>query len=310
MAALHLGSAGLAPRRRAARAVLLAAAAAATLLVASGRALAQDPGEVASTATVANPLTLGLGGRRPYWSGTHGAPFLAASFEAGLVYVRPTMMLGYGKPHWRWFGAEVQSQIAPGNYAEYVGLRGALPFADLRAGARYSFTPSQSYLTRSKIYNDDELQFDENPAARYLSLEAELSIAAPVWNDGAFVFTLTGLHAVGVPDQFDIYDSYLNVVLEPPWAARQRVGYFHAFGVDDGLQVGFSAELIEMPERDAVVVRIGPQLGVAITHHLDAALSVMVPVSTPDDLRLEGAEIGQFGFRYRWASTDPFPEFP
>src|SRR5690606_21309494 len=129
----------------------------------------------------------------------------------------------------------------------------------------------------------------------------ELSIAAPVWPDGAFVFTFTGMYVVGVPDAFDIYDSYLNVVIEPPWAARQRVGYFHAFGVDDGLQLGFSGELIEMPERDEVVVRIGPQLGVAITHHLDAALSVMVPISSPDDLRLEGAEVGQFGFRYRWA---------
>jgi len=33
---------------------------------------------------------------------------------------------------------------------------------------------------------------------------------------------------------------------------------------------------------------------------------------TDDQIRhsLEGAQIGQFGFRYRWSSTDPFPEFP
>ena len=82
------------------------------------------------------------------------------------------------------------------------------------------------------------------------------------------------------------------------------------FGVDSGLAVGWAAEVIVVPEREAVVVRTGPQLAVALTHHLDAALSFMAVVASPDHLRLAGTELGQFGFRYRWATGDRFPEFP
>lgn len=288
----------------------LAALAALMGLLGTRPAWAQDPGEVPSTATVTSPVTFGAGGRRPYWSGAKTNPFVSSTFEAGLVYFRPKLALGYGKPHWQFFGVEVQSQLTAGSFAEYAGLRAAFPDVDFRVGARYAFAPSQAYLARTETYTDDQLQFDEEPASRYLALEAEISGNVEVWNDGSLVATASAFQFLGVPDEYDVYDQNLNVVVQPPWAFRQRLGYLHAFGVDDGLQFGVSGELIEIPERDAVIVRVGPQLGVALTHHLDAALAIMIPVVSPDTLRLEGAQIGQFGFRYRWSSTDPFPEFP
>lgn len=287
-----------------------ASAAALVVVLAASTALAQDPGEVPSTIADTDPTSaLGVAGKRPYWSAGKHRPFTSAMFEAGLVYIRPTLAVGYGKPHWRWLGAEVQSRISTGSASEYVGLRFALPLAELRLGGRYSFGASHSYLVRAESYTDDTIDFDEEPSSRYFSLEAEVGGALPV-GDGAFVGSLSGFHLLGVPDEYDVYDHLLHVVVEPPWALRQRGGYVHSFGVDNGLKVGAAVELIEVPERDAVIFRVGPQLGVAITHHLDASLSVMAVVASPDSLRLEGTDIGQFGFRYRWATGDPFPEFP
>ncbi len=278
--------------------------------LAAATASAQDPGEVPSTISDTDPSNaLGVVGKQPYWSGGKSRPFAAAVFEAGLVYIRPTLALGYGKPHWRWLGVEVQSRISTGTASNYTGLRFVLPQAELRLGGRYSFGPSNSYLVRAETYTDDTISFDEEPNSRYFSLEGELSGALPI-GDGAIVGSVAAFHMLGVPSEYDVYDQLLHVVVEPPWALRQRAGYVHAFGADRGLKVGAAVELVEVPERDAVIVRVGPQLGVSITHHLDASLSIMAVVASPDSLRLAGTDIGQFGFRYRWATGDPFPEFP
>lgn len=285
---------------------------AASLLVlgVSRAALAQDPGEIPSSVTGADPTgALGVAGKRPYWSGGATRGFVAATLEAGLVYYRPTLAVGWGKPHWEWIGVELQSRVTAGAFAEYAGVHLALPQAELRLGSRYVFAASQAYLARRDTYTDDTLQFDEEPNARYLALEGELSGALPV-GDGAFLGNVGAFHLLGVPAEYDVYDQLLHVVVQPPWALRQRVGYVHAFGADGGLKVGAAVEAMEIPERDAIVVRAGPQLVVALTHHLDAALSIMAVVASPDALRLEGTDIGQFGFRYRWATGDRFPEFP
>jgi len=108
----------------------------------------------------------------------------------------------------------------------------------------------------------------------------------------------------------DLVEDQMNVAMRPPWLFRARGGYLHAFGVDRGLRIGAAVEVIHNPERDLFVLRAGPQLGVTLTHHLEAGVSIMVALLSKDDLDLAGTEIGQFGFRYKWATGDPFPEFP
>lgn len=272
-------------------------------------ARAQDSGSIPpSSVDGADTTDLQLAGQRPYWSGGKHRWFLSSTLEAGLVYYRPQLALGYGKPHWQWAGVETQSRISVGGTSTYFGLRGALPHVDLRAGSRYVLAAQQSYLVRAATYTDDTIDFDEAPTARYLSLEAEVAGSLPI-GGGAF-FGLLGVHHIlGVPEEYDVQDQLLRVVVEPPWVARARIGYAH--GLAGGVvRLGGAIEGIWSPARDAIVVRAGPQLGVTLTHHLDASFSIMATVAGPDHLRLEGAEIGQFGFRYRWSTGDPFPEFP
>lgn len=273
-------------------------------------AAAQDTGSIPASGVQGTDTTgdLQLATRRPYWSAGKHRPFISSTLEGGLVYYRPQLAVGYGKPHWRWIGVEAQSQVTIGSGTMYAGLRAALPNADLRLGTRFVYSAGRSYLARAAEYTDETIDFEEEPRARYQTLEAEIAGVLPV-GDGAFFGLLGGYHMLGVPPEYDVYDQLLRIVVEPPWIGRVRGGYIHGF--QDGIiSVGGAVEVLASPERDAYVARVGPQLGVSLTHHLDAALSIMAVVAGPDHLRLDGADIGQFGFRYRWATGDPFPEFP
>jgi hypothetical protein len=51
--------------------------------------------------------------RRSYWeSSAEARVFASAVLEAGVVYYRPNIAIGYGKPHWSWLGVEGYSGVS------------------------------------------------------------------------------------------------------------------------------------------------------------------------------------------------------
>jgi hypothetical protein len=293
-------------RGRRAAALLVALACTTTVHAAFGQA-SELPSGPTSGASGAGDLALAQ--KRAYWSGAGKyRPFLSSTLEGGVFFYRPQLAVGYGKPHWEWFGAESLTRFALGSATQYVGLRGALPNFELRAGGRYTWAANQSYLGPRAEYNRDDIELSDLPNSRYGALEAELSGAIPLLG-GAITVLATGDYLFGVPDGLNVLEEHLRIVAGPPWLWRARGGYVHPAFVD-GLILGGAVEVVGNPERDHHVVRLGPQLGAAVTHHLEATVSVMIVVASRDSLRLEGSDIGQFGLRYRWATGDPFPEFP
>jgi hypothetical protein len=271
-------------------------------------ALAQDPSD-SGPSTGGSELVLDSAAARPYWSGGLPRWFISAQLEGGFFYIRNQMAAGYGKPHWRWIGLETQGRASGGMGSEYIGLRAALPEADLRLGARYVFATDQAYLEPQSSFDRDDLRIPEVPQSHYLQLEAEVSGSLSFF--GGTLFGLAGLYRMtGIPDGYFVFDETLHVVVDPPWTWRARGGHLLKFGAQGGLRIGMAAEIIGLPGREEMVVRTGPQLAVILTHHLDAAASIMAVAWSPDNLALLGADIGQFGLRYRWATGDPFPEFP
>ena len=106
----------------------------------------------------------------------------------------------------------------------------------------------------------------------------------------------------------------MKVVIEPPVLWRARLGYLASVGWgdhhEDMLRIGAAAEMIHSPDRQAVTVRLGPLLSVALTCHLEAIGSAMITAASPDQLGLVGADFGALGLRYLWATGDPAPGFP
>jgi hypothetical protein len=272
---------------------------------AAPEARAQDPADLPPD-TGSDALRAGTEQRRAYWRGTGPVrPFLASVIELGAFHVRPWLQAGYGKPHYEWFGAEIYQSMSVSGGRSYAGIRGTWPYIDVRGGWRYEFPTSTYLMPRKDSYEREDM---ENPAfgrSTYLAAEAELSGTIPVPN-GSIIAVAT----LGVPDDRLLLEQALKVVTEPPWMWRARVGYLYHFGWQGTLRLGVSAEVIHPIRRQDVVVRAGPLMSAALTHHLEANAAIMVVAYSPDSLGLAGADLGQIGLRYRWATGDRFPEFP
>ncbi|HHH30290.1 MAG TPA: hypothetical protein ENK57_18380, partial [Polyangiaceae bacterium] len=120
----------------------------ATSLFAPG-AMAQDITDLPPPQGLGPGLTTGIEQARPYWKGSGPQRvFLASQMELGPLYFRPTLQAGWGKPHFRWVGAETASSLTINGTRYYAGLRGVLPNVGLRVGLRYEAPFQLHYLRR------------------------------------------------------------------------------------------------------------------------------------------------------------------
>ncbi|WP_437743834.1 hypothetical protein WME73_01715 [Sorangium sp. So ce302] len=294
------------------RRALAAAATLAALTLLPAGAGAQDPADLPSPAGEPPPVPSGIDllQKRSYWARSAAArPFLSALMDLGVIYFRPSLALGVGKPHWSWLGIEGYASGSPNGGAEYLGLRAALPSVEIRGGARYAFSTTQYFLEPRASYTRRDTELMQGPPSRYVAAELEVSGSIPLLG-GSLFGVATGYAVLGTPEGFYLYEEALHAVMKPPYLYRARLGYMAEMDRFGELRLGAAAEVLGNPGRDSVVVRLGPVLAVSLTHHLDAVGTVMVVAATPDRLGLLGADLGQLGLRYRWATGDRWPEFP
>jgi hypothetical protein len=251
----------------------------------------------------------GLDQTRPFWESGKPRAFVGAVFDVGVVFARPTLQMGYGKPHLTWVGVEGYSSVSTGGVAMYGGARGAVSIFDLRGGARYNVTVNQSFLEPRESYSVDQSHYETGPSSRYVAIEGEGALNFPLPGGGGFLVG-TAVYTTGVPDGFFHWEDSFNVIVDPPWLWRGRVGYRADIGRFDTMKLGGALDVIGIPGRDAFVTRAGPVLSVSLTHHLEAIGAALLVISSPDELGLRGADFGQIGLRYKWATGDRWPEFP
>lgn len=294
--------------RRLAQAVVAAAA-----LVAGARtAAAQVQVLDLPTPSIAPPPLTGdieQLGKRAFWRAGRQRLFMASTIEIGNIYARGGVAAGYGKPHWTWIGLEGSSAVSPSGGVAYGGIRLASPYIDVRAGARYTFTASSHFLVPRDTYERHDIDDEVGPKLRYVTLEAEVAGGYPLL--GGAVFGIVGIyHPTGTPEGWNMFDQTLQIVASPPVLWRARAGYL--VGVDkwEMFRVGAAVELVGNPARDLVVVRGGPTVTVLVTHHLEAFGAALLVIHSPDKLGIAGGQLGEIGFRYRWATGDRWPEFP
>ena len=289
-----------------------AGAAAAGLLAffaAEQPSFAQDPSDLPPPPGAQPGLTEGLDQSRPFWVSGAQRWFISSTLDAGIVYLRPQIAVGYGKPHWSWVGIEGYSSTSIGGGVEYIGLRAATTFIDARVGARYNFSVEQDFLEPQDDYTREDSELEVGPQSRYVSLEAEITGSVPV-PGGTLFAVASGYYITDTPPGWYVFEDALRIIVDPPWVWRARLGYLTSFGISDTLRVGIAAEVIGNPARELFVIRAGPALSVSLTHHLEAVGALMIVAQSPDELGLRGAEFGNLGFRYKWATGDRWPEFP
>ncbi len=274
---------------------------AALLLISSARTSAADtlvPGPLPPGSSVEGGAT------SPYWSRFDSQPFLAATLELGWVYARPQFQAGVGKPFYRWIGLDGQPLISGSGAGLYGGVRAQVPLLDLRAGARYFSPFDHKMLAESERHVRDELEQLDGPDANAVTLEAELRGAVSLPGGGPF-WMVTGHYVTGVDSNHDLYEETLKLVIRPPWVWRARVGYAFHFGRERAFRVGFAEEVLQSPGRDGYVLRAGLVSVVKLGDTVDLQATFLPVIHSPDAIGLAGADFGQLGVRWRWATRPP-----
>jgi hypothetical protein len=239
-----------------------------------------------------------------YWESGETRAFAATTIDAGYLYLRPRLSLGYGKPFSKWVGIDV-NPIATNRYiAGYGGLRFALPFVDLRVGGRYVWALQQSYLKPIARYHRLDIESQDLGRSKYVSLEAELTFGLPL-GPGTVIGVATGSYITGGPDGAYIYDENLRVILDPPTVWRGRLGYAVRLGDEGKVSFGVVADVLGIPGRSDYVLRAGVVGSAVLSDHWEVLGSFIPPLISPDSIGILGGDFAQLGVRYRWATGSP-----
>jgi hypothetical protein len=237
-------------------------------------------------------------------SWAEGAPrtFAAATIDAGYLYLRPRGTIGYGMPFQTWIGLEANPIIASPGFGAYGGARFALPFIDLRVGARYFNTFRRAFLVPKDTYDRLDLDATDQPRSRYVTLEAELSAAVPL-GPGDLLALASASSMIGVKPGTYVFEETLRVIVDPPYVWRARLGYAFRFGAHGQFSLGPVVDVLDVPRRDdSVTVRTGPVMRVQLSRHFDVRGSFVTTVYSPDRLGLVGGDFTELGVRYRTAT--------
>ena len=236
-----------------------------------------------------------------YWELGRARPFLAGNVELGYPYLRPRFTAGYGRPFWSWIGAEAYPLLSFGGVGQYFGVGAAIPGLSLRGGGRFFYPFTRTLLVPRDHYTSTDIELAQGPRADYLAYEAEATGTAPLFA-GSIFGVLSGYRVSRVPPDYYFFEDNLKVVMKPPYVWRARLGYLLAFSRNGAIRVGVAGDVIGLPGRDEFVVRAGLLGSVSISAELEAQVSLIPVLISPDSLGIAGGDFGQLGIRYRFAT--------
>jgi hypothetical protein len=228
-------------------------------------------------------------------------PFVAATIDGGYLYLRPRVSAGYGIPFRLWAGMDLNPIVQSSGLGAYSGLRFQIPWFDLRLGARGFYAFQHTFLPPQAHYSSADLNLATGSAARYVTLEAELSGGIPA-GPGNVLLILTASGVLGAPADRFVYEETLRVITDPPMIYRGRTGYALSFGRLGNAHAGVVADFLVLPRREAFVFRAGLVASFAIDEHLEALALLLIPIVSPDSIGILGGDYGELGLRYRWAT--------
>ena len=280
------------------------------LTLLSSNALAQTPIGVGTPVEGPPAPTIGLepGNKRQYWAAAPVGVFASSVVDAGYIYLRPQIALGWGRPHWHFVQAEAFATISAGSIGHYMGARFSIAHLEMRSGWRYQLPFARSFYAREESYDRFSLESREGPSARYWSWDSEMLVSAPILHGS--VFGLFGAYRLGgIADGFDVYEEMLRVMAREPWLFRGRLGHALRLGQQGAVRVGPVVEMIINPARNSRVVRAGLVATIVLTHHLEVLATFIPTIVSTDSIGLAGGDFGQLGVRYRWGTPEkPSPQ--
>lgn len=244
-----------------------------------------------------------------YWRRGDARWFVSARAECGVLYAKPYVSAGYGKPHWLWTGVDVNA-IATNDFIQgYGGFRASTPILDLAFGWRDTASYGKGWLNPASSYVGADVLNAPGPRERYWAWEAEAVLLVPLPHS-ALIGDLIAVKTLDVPRGKYLYDESYRVVVKDSLFEVLRVGLVARLLRGDALKAGVLSEWVFGTGRDQDVLRIGPVGSWQLTDHLEALGVATFTVHSPDRLGLVLGTYALAGVRYRWATGERNPKPP
>ena len=237
------------------------------------------------------------------WDQGRYRPFISSTIDFGFLYLRPRAVVGWGRPHSTWFGAELNPIFSTEAIGAYGGIRATLPFLDVRVGARGFYLLDHGYLPNQQGYTLTDFNVASGNAT-YVTWETDVRSVFRVGpGDVGIIASLSAV--TGVPAGYSVFEDSLHVIIRPPALWRTRLGYTIFIATQIGrFTVTPVVEALGNPSRGAVTVRAGMLATYLINKHLEVRTTFVLSIFSPDSIGLEGGDFTELGLRYRWASGD------
>ena len=235
------------------------------------------------------------------WQSEQHTFYASSASDAGIVYARPQLTLGYGAPFWVFSGFDGYLLSTNGFAAAYAGWRASLPFLDFQIGRRWNYPFNRRYLPKKAKYRARDLDLNgSDQRATYAVTEMEFTVLAPVLHGATFL----ELHPMwfDAPKGTYVFEEVMRVVVVPPFAMRTRLGYVYGAGDRQDVKVGAMVEYLVTPGRPRHTTRVGPLALISFRKDFEGLFTATMVVSGPDDLGLYASTYGFAGVRYRWAA--------
>lgn len=235
------------------------------------------------------------------WADGQDRLFVASLVDVGFLFLRPRFHFGWGRPHYQWLGIEANPILSNSDLGAYAGIRGAVPYGDLRVGARWRHAFRRSFLDPQDSFDHLDVSTRAGPVSQYISFEAQLTVGVPV-GPGSLLLEATGTLIHGVPEDKWVFEDTIRVVAAPPLVWGVEVGYIFKAGPQERGRLGPVVELVSIPGRDAIIVRAGIVASMKLWKGLQLRGKFVPVLSSPDALGFSGGDSFLVGVRYQWAT--------
>jgi hypothetical protein len=238
------------------------------------------------------------------WKSDAKRYFAASTVDAGYLYLRPRLSLGYGAPHYLWMGVDLNPIFSRQGVGGWAGVRFALPYVDVRAGARAFYAFQRSFLPGDiDSFDRAALETSGGDNAHYITMETELTTGiATKYGEITLLGSASRVTGFDDPDDY-VYEDTLRTIVGSSlvWRTRATYGFypipsFHQF------TLGPAVDVIGVPTRDEILVRAGVVTRIVFNRAFEVRGSFVPTFVSRDRLGLITSDFTELGIRWRWAS--------
>jgi hypothetical protein len=235
------------------------------------------------------------------WSTGRDRWFVAGRLDAGFLFLRPRVSVGYGRPHFDWIGLDVVPTVAFSAAGGYAGIRMEGRFLQIRTGLLYQYSFNRSFLPEAPSYDLVDLDVIDGPRASYFLWDSEFDLYFPL-EPLRVRYQVQPVMADGIPEDHYLYFDNLRVISGRGLTLRQRAG-IEFFWPGTTIGIAPEVEVVWLDARKTFVVRVGGTCRWLLSDEFEVRTAFLPVIVSPDQLGRASSDVLEFALRWRWTTN-------